>query len=120
MKMMILIDYKTLIPLFFHVYPANVHESRIYPPILEMLKRRGLIRFGDAIILDRGFYAYKNYLIGIRYGVVPLIIPREKFSWNSGTMEHLLFNYASSKPWESPGEPDSSEGCSGSFEGIHP
>ena len=49
MKMMILIDYKTLIPLFFHVYPANVHESRIYL-ILEMLKR-GLIRFGDAIIM---------------------------------------------------------------------
>jgi len=78
MKMMILIDCRTLTPLFFHVYPANVHESRIYPLILEMLKRRCLIRFGDAIIIE-GFYAYKNYLIGIRYGVVPLIIPREKF-----------------------------------------
>ena len=77
MKMMILIDYKTLTPLFFHVYPANVHESRIYPLILELLKRRKLIRFGDAIIIE-GFYAYKNYLIGIRYGVVPLN-PKEKF-----------------------------------------
>ena len=79
MKMMILIDCEALTPLFFYVYPANVHESRIYPLILKMLKRRKLIRFGDAIIMDRGFYAYKNYLIGIRYGVVPLIIPREKF-----------------------------------------
>ena len=43
MKMMILIDYRTLTPLFFHVYPANVHESRIYPLILEILKRRKLI-----------------------------------------------------------------------------
>jgi len=43
MKMMILIDYETLTPLFFYVYPANVHESRIYPLILEMLKRRKLI-----------------------------------------------------------------------------
>ena len=77
MKMMILIDCKTLTPLFFYVYPANVHESKMYPLILEMLKRRGLIRFGDAIIMDRGFYSYKNYLIGIRYGVVPLIIPKE-------------------------------------------
>ena len=76
---MVLIDYETLTPLFFYVYPANIHESRIYPLILEILKRRKLIRFGDAIIMDRGFYAYKNYLIGIRYGVVPLIIPREKF-----------------------------------------
>ena len=60
MKMMILIDYETLTPLFFYVYPANVHESRIYPLILEMLKRRKLIRFGDAIIIE-GFYAYKNF-----------------------------------------------------------
>ena len=75
MKMMILIDYRTLTPLFFHVYPANVHESRIYPLILEMLKRRKLIRFGDSILMDRDF-TYKNYLIGIRYGIVPLILPK--------------------------------------------
>jgi len=60
MKMMILIEYQTLKPLFFHVYPANIHESRIYPLILEMLKRKKLIRFGDAIIMDRGFYGYKT------------------------------------------------------------
>ncbi len=74
--MMILIDYKTLTPLFFYVYPANVYESRIYPLILEMLKRKKLIRFGDAIIMDRGFYAYEDYLIGIGYSVVPLVIPK--------------------------------------------
>ena len=28
--------------------------------------------------MDRGFYAYKNYL-RIRYGVVPLIIPKKNF-----------------------------------------
>ena len=42
MKMMILINYKTLTPLSFHVYPANVHESKIYPLVLELLKRRRL------------------------------------------------------------------------------
>ena len=77
MKVMILIDCKTLTPLFFHVCPANVHESRIYPLILEMLKRKRLIRFGDAIIMDKGFYAYKNYLIGIKYGIIPLILPKK-------------------------------------------
>ncbi len=30
----------------------------------------------------QGFYAYKNYLIGMRYGIIPLIIPREKFRFN--------------------------------------
>jgi len=97
MKMMILIDYSTLTPLFFHVYPANVHESRIYPLILEMLKRKRLIRFGDAIIMDRGFYAYKNYLIGIRYGIVPLIIPRKSFRLKKleGLISYPLFIFNS-------------------------
>ena len=90
MKMMILIDYET--PLFFHVYPANVHESRIYPLILEILKRRKLIRFGDAIIMDRGFYAYKNCLIGIRYGIIPLIIPKKNFRFErlKGLISYLF------------------------------
>ncbi|AGK61377.1 hypothetical protein Asulf_01386 [Archaeoglobus sulfaticallidus PM70-1] len=97
MKMMILIDYKTLTPLFFHVYPANVHESRIYPLILEMLKRKKLIRFGDAIIMDRGFYGYKNYLIGIRYGIIPLILPRVNFRYRrlEGLISYPLFIFNS-------------------------
>ncbi|MBO8183513.1 MAG: transposase [Archaeoglobus sp.] len=97
MKMMILIDYRTLTPLFFHVYPANVHESRIYPLILEMLRRRKLIRFGDSILMDKGFYAYKNYLIGIRYGVIPLIIPKKNFRFErlEGLMSNPLFIFNS-------------------------
>jgi len=96
MKMMILIDYRTLTPLFFHVYPANVHESRIYPLILELLKRRKLIRFGDVIIMDRGFYAYKNYLIG-KNGVVPLIIPKKNFRFEKlkGLISYPLFVFNS-------------------------
>jgi len=59
-----------------------------------MLKRRKLIRFGDAIIMD-SFYAYKNYLIGIRYGVIPLITPKEKFRFErlEGLISYLfIFN----------------------------
>jgi len=44
-----------------------------------MLKRRWLIRFRDSIIMDKGFYAYKNYLIGIKHGIIPLIIPKKNF-----------------------------------------
>jgi len=95
MKMMIPIDYRTLTPLFFHVYPANVHESRIYPLILEMLKRKKLIRFGDAIIIE-GFYAYKNYLIGIRYSII-LIIPKKNFRFEKleGLISYPLFIFNS-------------------------
>jgi len=97
MKMMILIDCRTLTPLFFHVYPANVHESRIYPLILEILKRKKLIRFGDSIIMDRGFYAYKNYLIGIRYGIVPLILSKKYFRYDrlEGLISYPLFIFNS-------------------------
>jgi len=74
--MVVLINYKTLTPLFIYVYPANVNKSKIYPSILKMLKRKRLIRFGDVIIMDKGFYSYEDYLIGIGYSIVPLIIQK--------------------------------------------
>jgi len=78
-KMMILIDYESLTSILIHVYPVNVHESKIYLSILEMLKRKRLIRYGDVIIMDKGFCSYKNYLID-RYGTVPLIIPKKNLN----------------------------------------
>ena len=47
--------------------------------------------------MDRGFYAYKNYLIGIRYGVVPLIIPKKNFRFNrlEGLISYPLFIFNS-------------------------
>lgn len=44
-----------------------------------MLKRRKLIRFGDSILMDKGFYGYRNYLIGIKHGIAPLIFPKKNF-----------------------------------------
>ncbi len=60
-----------------------------------MLKRRKLIRFEDAIIIE-GFYAYKNYL-RIRYGVVPLVIPKKYFRFErlKGMMSYPLFIFSS-------------------------
>ncbi|RLI76155.1 hypothetical protein DRP04_12880 [Archaeoglobales archaeon] len=48
------------------------------------LKRRRIIRRGDIVFMDKGFYAYRNYLMGINeYRIVPLIFPRSNFkiSW---------------------------------------
>ena len=60
------------------------------------MKRRRLIRFGDAIIIE-GFYAYKNYLIGIRYGIIPLIIPKKNFRFErlKGLISYPLFIFNS-------------------------
>ncbi len=47
--------------------------------------------------MDKGFYAYKNYLIGIRYGVVPPIIPRKNFRLEKleGLISYPLFIFNS-------------------------
>jgi len=44
--------------------------------------QKSLIRFGNAIIIDRASTLTRAYLIGIRYGIVPLIIQRKKFRFN--------------------------------------
>ena len=50
---------------------------------MDELKRRRIARRGDTVIMDKGFYAYKNYLIGINeYRIVPLIFPRSNFDLN--------------------------------------
>jgi len=47
---------------------------------MEELKRRRIARRGDTVIMDKGFYTYRNYLIGINeYRIVPLIFPRSNF-----------------------------------------
>ena len=43
------------------------------------LKRRRLLKKGQLVIADKGFYSACNYLIGInKYKIVPLIFPRKK------------------------------------------
>ena len=56
------------------------------------VEKKRFNRFGDALIMYKGLYAYKNYL-RIRYGVIPLIIPREKFGFNrpEGLISYPLF-----------------------------
>jgi len=60
--------------------------QKLYPVILEELKRRGIMRNGDTVIFDKGYYSYKNYLIGVsRFKIVPLIfIPKERFQDKQG------------------------------------
>ena len=46
----------------------------------EYLKKRRIIRKGDTLLFDKGYYKYENYQIGIsKYKIVPLIFPKENF-----------------------------------------
>ena len=80
MKLTLVLEYPSLKPLLFLLHPANRHEAKIFQEVMEELKRRRIARRGDTVIMDKGFYAYRNYLIGINeYRIVPLIFPRSNF-----------------------------------------
>ena len=80
MKLTLVLEFPSLKPLTFLLHPANRHEARIFNEVMEELKRRRILRLKDVLIFDRGFYAYRNYLIGINeYRVIPLIFPRKNF-----------------------------------------
>ena len=51
----------------------------IFDEMMSELKRRRLLRKGQLIVADKGFYSASNYLIGInKYKIIPLIFPRKK------------------------------------------
>jgi hypothetical protein len=78
MKLTLALEYNTLKPLAFLINEANVSEPKIYPEILKELKRRRIIKAGDVIYADRGYYSYENYVISVReFRLVPLIFPRK-------------------------------------------
>jgi len=83
MKLTLALEYPSLKPIAFIVNEANVSEYTVYPQILEELKRRKKIRAGDTLFLDRGYYSYENYVIGIaKYKIIPVIFPRVNCKFN--------------------------------------
>lgn len=80
MKLTLVLEHPSLKPLLFLLHSANRHEAKIFQEVFDELKRRRIARRGDTVIMDKGFYAYRNYLIGINeYRIVPLIFPRNNF-----------------------------------------
>ena len=72
------IEYPYLMPVAFLLHQGSPGDAKLYEEILEELKRRRIARDGDTIISDKGYYGYKNYIIGIsRFKVIPAIFPRK-------------------------------------------
>jgi len=58
----------------------NTGSARVFPEIMDELKRRKIIRDEDLVVFDRGYYSYRNYALDVReYKVVPLIFPKKTF-----------------------------------------
>ncbi|MDD5420467.1 MAG: transposase [Methanomicrobiaceae archaeon] len=72
--MTLAIEYPFLVPVAFLIHPGSPHDSRLFPAIPDDLKRRRVIRAGDRVICDKGYYAYDNYARGVKdYRIAPLI-----------------------------------------------
>ncbi|AMK14971.1 transposase [Methanobrevibacter olleyae] len=63
----------------------------IFPEVLKELRKRRIIREGDLILADKGYYKYDNYRIGlIDYRIIPLIFPKENMKMKK---LNQIFNY---------------------------
>ena len=79
-KSTIVIEYESAMPVAILIHSGAPHDSKIFTEIMENLKKRRIIRKGDIMIFDKGYYKYENYQIGIsNYKIIPLIFPKENF-----------------------------------------
>jgi hypothetical protein len=82
-KLTLVVDEQSLIPLAFLLHPGSPGDTKIFTEIIEELARRHIIRDGDTLLWDRGYYSYNNYIEPlIRYRVLPLILPKRNLNIN--------------------------------------
>lgn len=65
MKLAFAMEYPSLKPLAFLVFPGGPSYSKIFDEIVTELIRRRILRKGDYSMLDWGFYAYRYYTDGL-------------------------------------------------------
>jgi hypothetical protein len=94
-KLILAIEHSSLKPLAFLLYQGSPNDSTLFDDIVNELMRRRVMRKGDILVLDKGFYAYYHYIDGlVKYGILPLIFPRKNFKLRkvlNGTILSLDF-----------------------------
>ncbi|MGA2676782.1 MAG: transposase [Methanobacterium sp.] len=77
-KLTIAMDYDTCQPLTMLFHRGAVSDTKIYLEILADLKRRRILKKGDLILADKGYFSFKNYRNGLmNYKIIPLIRPKK-------------------------------------------
>ena len=80
-KATVIIDYDSMNPVSILIHSGAPNDVKIFDEIMENLQKRRIIRKGDIIIFDKGYYSYKNYQLGIsKYKIVPFIFPKDNFN----------------------------------------
>jgi hypothetical protein len=80
-KATVIIDYDSMNPVSILIHSGAPNDAKLFDEIMENLQKRRIIRKGDTIILDKGYYSHKNYQLGIsKYKIVPFIFPKDNFN----------------------------------------
>ena len=80
-KATVIIDYDSMNPVSILIHSGAPNDAKLFDEIMENLQKRRIIRKGDTIIFDKGYYSYKNYQLGIsKYKIVPFIFPKDNFN----------------------------------------
>ena len=90
-------------PVSIFIHPGAPSDARIFEGILKELKRRRLIKKGDIIYFDRGYFSHKNYQIAINiYRIIPIIFPKSNYDINKikDTMSLPLDSYKDMSTFE--------------------
>ena len=80
-KVTVVINKATLSPVSVLIHSGAPNDAKIFDEVLKEFRRRRIIKDKDIILFDRGYFAYKNYQIGInKYKIIPVIFPKSIFS----------------------------------------
>ncbi len=78
-QMTLAVDHDTCKPLAILIHPGSPNDTKLFDGIMNELKKRRILRKGQLVLCDKGFYSRENYLIGINtYKIVPLLFPKKK------------------------------------------
>ena len=87
-KATVMMNYNFMNPVCTLIHSGAPNDAGLFEEILENLQKRRIIRKGDTLIFDKGYYGYKNYQIGIsKYKIVPFIFRKK----NSTEQDLMIF-----------------------------
>lgn len=79
-KVTVVLNEKTMAPVSILIHSGAPNDSKIFDEVLQDLQKRRIIKRKDIILFNRGYYAYKNYQIGInKHKIVPTIFPKSSY-----------------------------------------
>jgi len=79
LKLTLALDCRTMQPLAMILHEGSPNDAKIFDEVMNELKRRRIIRKGDRLFFDKGYFSKDNYQTAIvNYQSAVLIFPRGK------------------------------------------